>query len=56
MRFSGDLSIQKTPGGFGWDYTAAIVPASMVPSYQGASSYLIFSKYNNYAGSGDVTH
>jgi hypothetical protein len=25
----------------------------MVPSYQGTSSYLIFSKYNNYAGSGD---
>ena len=49
MRYSGDLTIQKTPGGFGWDYTAAIVPASMVPSYQGPSSYLIFSKYNNYA-------
>jgi len=48
MRYSGDLTIQKTPGGFGWDYTAAIVPASMVPSYQGPSSYLIFSKYNNY--------
>ena len=53
LRFSSDLSIQKTPGAFGWDYTPAIVPASMVPSYQGASSYLIFSKYNNYAGFGD---
>jgi Bacterial Ig-like domain (group 3) len=49
MRYSADLTIQKTPGGFGWDYTAAIVPASMVPSYQGTSSYLVFSKYNNYA-------
>ena len=49
MRYSGDLAVEKTPGGFGWDYTAAIVPASMVPSYQGSSSYLIFSKYNNYA-------
>ena len=48
-RFSGDLSVSKTPGGFGWDYTPAIVPSSMVPSYTGSSSYLIFAKYNNYA-------
>ena len=53
LRFSSDLTIQKTPGAFGWDYTPAIVPATMVPSYQGGSSYLIFSKYNNYAGFGD---
>ena len=53
LRFSSDLTIEKTPGAFGWDYTPAIVPATMVPSYQGASPYLIFSKYNNYAGSGD---
>ena len=48
LRFSGDLSIEKAPGGFGWDYTAAIVPATMVPSYAGKSPYLILSKYNNY--------
>lgn len=48
LRFSGDLSITKTPGGFGWDYTAGIVPASSVPSYTGASSYLLFCKYNDY--------
>jgi hypothetical protein len=54
LRFSGDLAIQKTPGAFGWDYTPAIVPASMVPSYHGPSSYLLFCKYNNYAfGDGD---
>ena len=53
LRFSSDLTIQKTPGAFGWDYTPAIVPATMVPSYQGGSSYLIFSKYNNYAGFGE---
>lgn len=48
LRFSGDLSITKTPGGFGWDYTAGIVPASMVPSYTGSSPYLLFCKYNDY--------
>jgi len=53
LHFSADLSVTKTPGGFGWDYTAALVPAAMVPSYQGTSSYLIFAKYNNYAGTGD---
>jgi hypothetical protein len=49
LRFSNDLAVEKTPGAFGWDYTPAIVPSSMVPSYQGPSSYLIFAKYNNYA-------
>jgi hypothetical protein len=49
LRFSGDLSITKTPGAFGWDYTPGIVPASSVPSYTGTSSYLLFCKYNDYA-------
>lgn len=48
LRFTGDLSVTKTPGAFGWDYTPGIVPASMVPSYTGASPYLLFSKYNDY--------
>lgn len=48
LRFSGDLSVSKTPGAFGWDYTPGIVPASMVPSYNGPSPYLLFSKYNDY--------
>ncbi len=52
LHFSGDLSQLKTPGAFGWDDTASIVPASMVPSYEGSSSYLIFTKYNNYANTG----
>ncbi len=48
LRFSGDLSVTKTPGGFGWDYTPGVVPAAMVPSYTGSSSYLLFCKYNDY--------
>ena len=46
--YSGDLTVTKTPGAFGWDFTPGVVPASMVPSYHGTSSYLLFCKYNNY--------
>lgn len=52
LHFSGDLSTVKTPGAFGWDDTASVVPASMVPSYTGTSTYLIATKYNNYAEAG----
>ena len=52
LHFSGDLSQSKTPGAFGWDDTASVVPASMAPSYHGTSSYLLMTKYNNYAGAG----
>jgi hypothetical protein len=54
LHYSADLQTKKIPGGFGWDYTAAIVPTNMVPSYRGPSSYLLFSKYNNYAGAGNA--
>jgi hypothetical protein len=50
LRFSGDLTVTKTPGGFGWDYTPGIVPAALVPSYTGSSPYLLFAKYNDYPG------
>src|SRR5947209_3708728 len=40
LHFSGDLTQTKIPGAFGWDDTASVVPASMVPSYTGSSGYL----------------
>jgi hypothetical protein len=52
LHFHSDLSIPPgaVPGAFGWDDTVSIVDASLVPSYTGPSSYLLMTKYNNYAG------
>lgn len=52
LHYSGDLQTQKPAGAFGWDDTASVVPASAVPAYQGSSSYLVLTKYNNYSDSG----
>ena len=52
LHFNKDLSKTKIPGSFGWDDTATIVPASLVSSYHGTSTYLLMTKYNNYAGIG----
>lgn len=52
LHFDSGLTLSKIPGAFGWDSTASIVPSSMVPSYSGSSSYLIMTKYNNYANVG----
>ncbi len=58
LQFDGNLSqtagngSQYPVGSFGWDDTAVVVPASCVPSYQGTSSYLILTKYNNYDDDG----
>jgi hypothetical protein len=48
LHFNAGLSKTKTPGAFGWDETAAVVPVSAVPSYTGTSKYLLMTKYNNY--------
>ena len=50
LHFSRDLQQTKTPGAFGWDDTASLVPTAMVPGYAGPAGYLLFVKYNNYAG------
>jgi len=55
LHYDATLATGFTPGGFGWDDTASVVPTAMVPSYSGSSPYLLMVKYNNYrgAGSGD---
>lgn len=52
LHFNSNLAQTKIPGSFGWDDTASIVPASLVSSYHGSSTYLLMTKYNNYAGVG----
>jgi hypothetical protein len=52
LHFNSTLTTSKLPSAFGWDDTASIVPASAVPSYTGGSSYLLLTKYNNYAEGG----
>jgi hypothetical protein len=52
LHYSGDLATTKLPSAFGWDDTASVVPSSAVPGYLGSSTYLLLTKYNNYAGDG----
>ena len=52
LHFNSDLSQSKTPGSFGWDDTASIVPSTLVARYKGKSKYLLMTKYNNYCGLG----
>jgi hypothetical protein len=58
LHFDAELTRALTPGGFGWDNTASIVPRAMVPQYTGSSPYLLASKYNSYPniGTGDGQH
>lgn len=52
LHFDRTLTQTKTPSAFGWDTTASIVPATVIASYAGSSSYLLFTKFNNYDGIG----
>ena len=52
LAFDATLAATGPPGSFGWDDTPSLVPASAVPSYAGASPYLLMTKYNSYAGIG----
>ena len=52
LHFDRLLATSKTPGAFGWDDTASMVPSFMVPSYTGTSPYLLMTKYNDYADGG----
>jgi len=52
LHFDPMLQPTGAPGAFGWDDTASVVPASLVPSYQGSATYLLMTKYNNYVEAG----
>jgi hypothetical protein len=52
LQFDAALNPAGVPGSFGWDVSPSVIPASMVPSYSGASTYLLALKYNNYEGAG----
>lgn len=55
LQFDAALNPAGVPGSFGWDVSPSVIPASMVPSYTGPSTYLLAQKYNNYAGVGTGT-
>jgi hypothetical protein len=52
LQFDALLNPVGVPGSFGWDVSPSVIPAAMVPSYAGTSTYLLAQKYNNYAGVG----
>lgn len=53
LHFDKTLATLKICGSFGWDSTASLLPTAGLPGYKGPSSYLLVTKYNNYAGFGD---
>jgi hypothetical protein len=52
LQFDALLNPAGVPGSFGWDVSPSVIPASMVTSYTGTSTYLLALKYNNYEGAG----
>ncbi len=52
LQFTAGLVPVGFVGSFGWDITPSLIPRDLVPSYSGTSPYLVFTKYNNYAGVG----
>lgn len=54
LHYSANLGTTKLPSAFGWDDTASLVPTNILPKsiYNGSSSYLLLTKYNNYSDSG----
>ncbi len=52
LQFDAQLASAGMPGSFGWDVSPTVIPATMVPTYSGSSTYLLALKYNNYAGTG----
>jgi len=52
LQFDALLNPVDAPGSFGWDVSPSVIPASIVPSYAGTSTYLLALKYNNYEGAG----
>jgi hypothetical protein len=52
LQFDALLAPAGVPGSFGWDVSPSVIPASMVTSYAGTSTYLLALKYNNYEGAG----
>jgi hypothetical protein len=52
LQFDAQLNPVGVAGSFGWDVSPSVIPASMVPSYTGTSTYLLAQKYNNYNGVG----
>lgn len=52
LQFDALLNPAGAPGSFGWDVSPSVIPAAMVPSYTGTSTYLLAQKYNNYNGVG----
>jgi len=52
LHYDSALKNTKIPGSFGWDMSAAIVPANLITSYKNGSSYLVLTKYNDYSDPG----